>query len=102
MAILRGARTITLKMRGQHERANEGDKRQMIAAGHVVNKPKERRPGGAERVGDEDAQAAHRTEREPAEISRPDQLLQHKTSTQTDTVEKKTDIDRQQLTTRNR
>src|SRR5580765_4461298 len=47
---------------GQHERANEGDKRQMIAAGHVVNKPEERRPGGAESVGDEDAQAAHRTQ----------------------------------------
>src|SRR6267142_4252553 len=88
--------------RGQHERNNECNKRRMIAAGHVVNKTEERRAGGAECVGDEDAQAAHRAEREAAEVSRPNQLLQHKASAQADPVKKKADIDRQQLTAPNR
>src|ERR1700752_3346710 len=40
--------------------------------------------------------------REAAEVSRPDQLLQHKASAQADPVKKKPDIDGQQLAARHR
>src|SRR6185503_7249148 len=51
------------EQRRQHERDGEGDERRLITSRDVVNETKKRRARGAERVGYENAQAAHCAER---------------------------------------
>ena len=58
-----GARTVKLSSADNTSATTKAMKDKLITSRDVVNETKKRRARGAERVGDENAQAAHRAER---------------------------------------
>ncbi len=88
------------EQRGKRQGNDKRNERRAVTPGGVMHKTEERRARRAEGVGDENSQAAHRAEREPSEISRPDDLLQHPTATQSNPVQEKTDVQKRHFARR--